>query len=874
MTQKDVSLFIKSLPMPALAVDKDGLCSVFNESAVLAFDCQAPVQIADLFKTHIAIEQQAFVKMQYTEVREGRRKQYQLESVRMGSQTYTLNFSKISSNYVLILVEAEGAQKDLELRLSRSDELIKTLFESADEGMVIVKDGIIQDCNSRIEEMTGYSRFELIDMEFSSCSYDEPETFHEHLAEAERSGFSLFNWDIRHRNGDAVYTQVQATFLELQGNSQILLMITDKSVEYEAVREAEKIQLRYNKIIELMPLPVVMCDLDGYATYMNRSFIKMFGYELEEVAHISIWWEKTVPDVLLRKQIILEWEKALTLAVENGGRSAFPISARFVTKEGDNKIVDVRILMMDGQIIAIISDMTERVEAEEALRESEERLSYSLEATNDGLMDWNLRSNSFYFSHRWFSMLGYIPSQMEYSYEMWLSLVHPDDRKTFEATIELYRNRLDSGYELEYRLRRADGKYSWILARGRAVEWDINGKAVRMIGTHIDITERKAADRELRYLRFFQELLIDSMPSIIIAIDKDFIITEWNLQAEKKYAMLKAEVEGKDLLKLKVLAPELKKCIKDGLAKGGDLSGVRIQDSEGYYSLSMFSLIDTKIKGYVIRLDNIEEQVKLEEMMIHSEKMLSVGGLAAGMAHEINNPLAGIMQCAQVLENRLIKKDLKSNQRVADELGIPIEKIRAYNELRGVPEKIEMILEAGTRAAKIVSDMLTFARKGAIGFSTHNIYEILDRSLLLAGTDYDMKKSYDFKKIEIQRFGDCKEAFIHCDMNQIQQVLLNLFKNSAQAMVGTENPLIRIRCINDADTVHLYIEDNGPGIPNDLRSRIFEPFFTTKEVGVGTGLGLSVSYFIINENHNGTIIAGESEWGGAAFHLSFPSVAK
>jgi len=281
------------------------------------------------------------------------------------------------------------------------------------------------------------------------------------------------------------------------------------------------------------------------------------------------------------------------------------------------------------------------------------------------------------------------------------------------------------------------------------------------------------------------------------------------------------------------------------------------------------------VEGAVIRIDDVTEKVRLEEMMIQSEKMISVGGLAAGMAHEINNPLAGIMQTAEVMANRLGKNlHIPANRKAAEAAGTTMEAVEGFMKARGIPRMITTINDSGRRLAAIVDNMLNFARKSDASVSSRILEDLLDKTLELAATDYDLKKHYDFKMIEIIKEYTDNLPSVPCEAAKIQQVLLNILRNGAQAMQagGVEHPRFTVRTWFEKkrSMVCMEIEDNGPGMDEATRRRVFEPFFTTKPVGVGTGLGLSVSYFIITENHNGEM-AVESQLGsGTKFIIRLP----
>jgi len=260
-------------------------------------------------------------------------------------------------------------------------------------------------------------------------------------------------------------------------------------------------------------------------------------------------------------------------------------------------------------------------------------------------------------------------------------------------------------------------------------------------------------------------------------------------------------------------------------------------------------------RGTVWVIDDVTEQKQLRQMLVQSEKMLSVGGLAAGMAHEINNPLGGILQGVQNVRRRLLE-DLPANARAAEEVGLDRDRLRAYLQARDLPALLAGIQEAGERAAATVANMLRFSRpdRGMAGVT--RLHDLLDRAVELASIQYDLKKRYDFRSIEIRREYGSPIPPIRCNALEIEQVILNLLTNAAQALAERTDglpPVITLRTYAADGRACIEVEDNGPGIAPDAISRVFEPFFTTKEVGVGTGLGLSVSYFIVTQNHGGTM---------------------
>ncbi len=393
-----------------------------------------------------------------------------------------------------------------------------------------------------------------------------------------------------------------------------------------------------------------------------------------------------------------------------------------------------------------------------------------------------------------------------------------------------------------------------------------------------DITERKQAEEALRLLRNYLSNIIDSMPSILVAVDRDGNVTQWNSQTERATGTSFEKARGQSLSKVfPRLAGEMK-LIETSVRERRVISSPRVcrklANEVRFEDVTIFPLAANGVQGAVIRVDDVTDQVRMEEMIVQSEKMLSVGGLAAGMAHEINNPLAGILQTASVLRDRLGNPNIPANLKAAKDAGITMESLAAFMQARAIPRMLAAIDESGQRVAEVVENMLSFARKSEATVSSRSLEDLLNKTLALAATDYDLKKQYDFKQIDIRTEYAEDVPLVPCEGAKIQQVLLNILRNGAQAMqaAGTEAPhfVVRTRFDRDDAMAVMEIQDNGPGMEEAVRKRVFEPFFTTKPPGVGTGLGLSVSYFIITENHGGEMEVASSPGHGTTFIIRLP----
>jgi len=244
------------------------------------------------------------------------------------------------------------------------------------------------------------------------------------------------------------------------------------------------------------------------------------------------------------------------------------------------------------------------------------------------------------------------------------------------------------------------------------------------------------------------------------------------------------------------------------------------------------------------------------------------------MAHEINNPLAGILQNAQLIENRLTNS-LPANDQAALASNTTMESIKTYMEKRQILQSLDNIFKAGSNAAKIVDNMLSFARKGTSKKSKFNIVELLEKTIDLAQSDYDLKRKYDFKQMDIIKTFDSDLPDVICEESKIMQVFFNIIKNATEALydaqVKLEDSKLIFRLKTIGNYVQIEIEDNGPGMNEDILKRVFEPFFTTKDVDKGTGLGLSLSYFIIVDEHDGELEVESTIGGGSKFIIKLPT---
>lgn len=550
------------------------------------------------------------------------------------------------------------------------------------------------------------------------------------------------------------------------------------------------------------------------------------------------------------------------------------------TKQSDDEI---------GMLTDTFNDMLGQVEKRDlALRNSEERFRSLVETTSDWIWEVDSKGIYTYASPKITELLGYSPEEILGKTPLELM-----PEKEGERVSKIYSNLVQARtpiIALEKINIHKDGH--WIVLETNGVPvFDEKRNFLGYRGIDRDVTERKKDDEEKRHLRNMLTNIINSMPSVLVGVDAEGRVTQWNKEAENATGTGADKALGRALDNVfPLLSNEMEKiwkAIRQRETQKDSKIAYQVNGETRFSDVTVYPLISNGIEGAVIRVDDVTERVRIEEMMIQSEKMLSVGGLAAGMAHEINNPLAGILQNLQVMKNRMSDENVKNIQ-AAQECGISIEDIKNYMEKRGMFTMVEYVMESGKRAAKIVNNMLSFSRKSESYSAPENLEDLLDKTIELAENDYNLKKMYDFRQIEIIREYDPDMPQVKCESSKIQQVILNILKNGAEAIMeckdrtsgprqrltegeeGISAPRFILRVMQDGNMARIEIEDNGPGMDEETRKRAFEPFFTTKGVGVGTGLGLSVSYFIITENHDGKISVESTPGKGTKFILHLP----
>lgn len=403
------------------------------------------------------------------------------------------------------------------------------------------------------------------------------------------------------------------------------------------------------------------------------------------------------------------------------------------------------------------------------------------------------------------------------------------------------------------------------------------------IELEIAIEDQKAIALQLLDTKRHLQTMINSVPDILVGISADEKVTYWNTAAFEKTGLSFDKALGAHIFSALPHLPITPKQLTHIIKNEQPFINQRIQHKENeeqhFYDLRIYPLMSAENSGAVIQLKNVTKQVHVENMMIQNEKMSSLGELAAGIAHEINNPLGVILHNVQNIIRRT-SNELPNNIATADQLNINFNDIRLYLQTREVNLFLDNIKAAGERAGSIVSNMLEFSR------TSHNEKTWVDiRKLVNQAIELNIKEGFAdqqrVNRITVSSHFSNELPLVYCSAPELQQVLLNLLRNAYQALTSDNYQqddrlavTISASFNHPMNEIEIDVSDNGPGIKDAIKDHIFEPFFTTKEVGKGTGLGLSVSYFIITEHHQGTISVSSHKGKGATFKICLPVLEK
>lgn len=644
-------------------------------------------------------------------------------------------------------------------------------------------------------------------------------------------------------------------------------------------------------IMDSVPNPLFYEDVTGTYLGCNKTYLTFLGKTADQVIG------KTVFDILSEEAAKLTFEHDQAILKSGSGLN---YEVQVIRNDGQFRtalVTKALFLNRDGSIggfVASFSDITDWQILDEQVR----KLSTAVEQSPVSIIITDVKGRIEYVNPRFCLTTGYSREEAIGN--------NPRILKSGELSSGDYENlwqTILSGNEWrgEFHNQRKDGILFWEFASISPLK-DQNGKVTGFIAVKEDISARKAFEKAFAQSQAELQNKHQQLESIFASVHEakleweatldrldDVVILTDSSQCIKRCNRLLCELTGQDYEQM-INKPWRSLLLSSGFVfiNESDQRGELIhQPSRRLFDLNIFTMLDQEngqISGYVLSLNDTTkiravteelkrtslELIEAQQTVFQQEKMASIGQLAAGVAHEINNPMGFISSNLSTLEKYLERiREFVSNQ---DSLVASIGSKEDKNSLCELRKKlkIDYIFEdtqnlisesqdGAGRVRRIVQDLKSFSRVDQTEFSTIDINGCIESTINVAWNEIKYIATLN------REFGDI--PFVRCFPQQINQVFLNLLVNAAQAM--KEQGTITVKTWNDDASVFISVADTGSGMPPDVMSRIFEPFYTTKDVGKGTGLGLSISYDIIKK-HNGDIFVESVPGSGTTFTIRLP----
>jgi len=732
------------------------------------------------------------------------------------------------------------ARKNIE----ESERKYRDLAESATIALHWVgADGTILWANKAELEMLGYTAEEYIGHKITEFHLDSP-VINDILNRLCR-GEKLREYQARLQAKDGSIRHVIIDSSVLFENGKFIHTrcftrdITERKLAEQRLQQSEA---RFRAIVETTPECVKLVARDGTLLHMNSAGLSMVEAERAEMVVGKSVYDLIAPEDCLRFR---EFNERICQG-ERGSLEFDLLGLKGTRRHMETHAAPLQNPDESLVQLAVTRDVTERKNAEMALRESEQKLRVVTDATP--VMIWMSGTDKlcYYFNKSWLDFVGRALEQ-----EMgngWAENVHPDD---FDRCLQIYVSSFDARqpFEMEYRLRHHTGEYRWILDHG-VPRHGPDGTFEGYVGGCLDIHDQKEASQARSRLA----AIVESSDEAIISKDLNGLVTSWNRQAERLFGYTEQEMIGRSILT--IIPPELHRdedMILSKIRNGEKIdhfetvrvakSGERIEVS---ISISPVRDENGRVVGAAKIARDIRESKKIERTLRTTEKLAAAGRLAATVAHEINNPLEAVANLVY-----LAKRDVRDAEKVASYLN------SAKQELN--------------RVAHITRQTLGFYRdtSSPVRF---NVASTLDDVLGL------YERRFETRNIRVVKQYD-DDAEIVALAGEIRQAFSNLLTNALDAMPSAGTLSLRIHKSHKWDNAHapgvrIVIADSGSGISPEHKQNLFQPFFTTK-ADVGTGLGLWITRGII-EKHGGSIRA-RSRTGqkhGTTFSMFLPGVPK
>jgi PAS domain S-box-containing protein len=615
----------------------------------------------------------------------------------------------------------------------------------------------------------------------------------------------------------------------------------------EKLRESEA---RYRQLFDHDSDAVVVFDVETMQLEdANSAALHLFGYSKSELLSLS------VPDISAEKT---KTEKQIQL-IKKGDAAAQQIPLRHLKKrDGTTFAAEISAgeFISDGRrkIIGAIRDITIRHRAEEELKKTKQRLQHVLTSSPAVIYACHPAGDcaTTFISDNVKTELGHDPLKFTEDRHFWIDHIHPEDVAHVKAE---FAKLVDQGsHVLEYRFQHKDGSYRCMRDELRLLFGE-DARSVEVVGSWTDITDMKLTEDALRKSeQQFRDLIENSPIGISIFQDNQFVYqnpeqVRINGSASEKSAFMDlSKIHPEDLDKVKAAQRSILK--REVSTAEVDFRFFRSTKEPAKTEMIWLwcRAIAFNYQGkdaILVNAIDITRAKQLEHQVLIKNKMLSLGRVAAGIAHEIRNPLTGINTYLYTVE------DLCESDRLGPE------------DMEVIRQILSQIQVASNKIESVIKRVMDFSKPGAPKMVRTNLNNSLEEAIKLSSVT--MRKS----GVKIQKSLDPRLPECYADPHLIEQVVLNLITNAARAMEKSANGNKQVEVKSSAknNTLCIRVADAGPGVPDELREKIFDPFFTTKEDG--SGIGLNIAQRIVAD-HNGAISLGTSRWGGAEFRIELP----